>query len=82
MRDVKYQQVISDNGLFRFTIFWDTDNVPDIHDVLDQFNTGNLSHYMRTDYFKIHIVGEIKYKDYSDMDLCCMPMLGWDTEGV
>lgn len=82
MRDVKYQQVIGDDELFRFTIFWDTDNVPDIKKVLDQFKTGDIKHYVRTDYFKIRIVGKIKYKDYSDTDLCCMPMLGWYTEGV
>lgn len=78
MRDVKYQQVIGDDELFRFKIFWDTDNVPDIEKILDLFKTGDLSHYMKTDYFKLRIVGEIKYSEYSQAELCCMPLLGWD----
>lgn len=44
IKDVKYQQVIGDDELFKFKIFWDTDNVPDIEKLLDQFDTGDLSH--------------------------------------
>lgn len=79
IKDVKYQTVIGDDELFKLKIFWDTDNVPDIEKVLDLFKTGDLSHYMRTDYFKFRIVGEIEYKEYSDMELCCMPMIRWDV---
>lgn len=31
------------------------------------------------DYFKRRIVGEIKYSEYSESELCCMLMLGWDV---
>lgn len=82
IRDVKYQQVIGDDEIFRFKIFWDSDKVPDIEKVIEQFTTGDLRHYARTDYFKIRIVGAIKYTEYPDSELCCMPMLGWDTEGL
>lgn len=79
MKDVKYQQVNSRDQLFRFKIFWDTDNVPDIEKILDQLKTGDISHYMCTDYFRIRIVGGTKYDEYSETELCCMPGLGWDS---